>query len=195
MTVWVPPLVAVHQIRTAVLGELQVWLPTALAEVAAETGVDVPPSPRSWHRLGTWDQVAEAQLPVVFVAVPATSGTTVRRAEAYDAVWDLQVVAAVRGGSYEQTAEAVSVYAAAIRAVLTQRPVGWTCRWTGEMYDAMPARGQRTLAATMVTWTVEVADAIGLESPMRHASGPPDGPPTVPTVQETDVEVVVDESP
>lgn len=193
---WTSEIVAVHQLRDAARTVLQAWLPTALHDVAGQAGVDVPPSPRTWRRVATFDQVPEAQVPVVFVAAPSTTSTTLRRSTDYTASWELQVVAALRGRDYEQTAERVSVYAAAIRAVMLQRPLGINVaavRWQGEVYDEMPAVAQRTWAAAMLSFEVDVAPAVQIYTPMRAALAPPADPSDTPDgTTATDVAAVVD---
>lgn len=181
---WLGPLFAVHQLRNATTNTLQAWLPVALVDVARQTGIDETtiPFPRSWKRVANWDSVPEDQVPVVYITSTGTQDVVRRRAEGVmDATWRLQVMAAVRGKSYEQTAERVSVYATAIRAVLLQhRPqidgLG-ELLWTGETLDAMQTQHQRTWAGALVEFDAHIHQAVIAERPgVLPVPDPPEDP-------------------
>lgn len=181
MTTLLGHVTAVHQLRTAALDVLRDWLPAALVDVARQTGVDpqTVPFPRSWRRVASWDSVPEDQQPVVFATSPGLVGTTQRRAEggAWQATWRIPILAAVRGKDYEQTAERVSVYAAAIRTVLIQQPLpvagAKALQWVGETYDVLPTQHQRTWAGALVEFDAEIS-TVATTAPRRQE--PPEDP-------------------
>jgi hypothetical protein len=191
----------VHQVRADAIATLQAWLPTALVDVARQTGIDETfvEFPRSWRRVASWDSVAEDQQPLVFATSPGTTATSGarantgrRRSSEWFAEWEVPILAAARGQDYDQTADLVSVYATAIRAVLVQRPpsldgVRWW--WTAEQFDALPAEQQRTWGGVVVTF-VASADRVMVDYPTFDA--PPDDPyataPARPTVEQTGID-------
>lgn len=194
MTTLLGHVVAVHQLRRAAISRLQQWIEAALVDVARQTGVDehAIQFPRSWRRLASWDGVPEDQQPVVFATSPSTTGVSgagpnVTRMNdgRWSCQWEVPILAAVRGQDYEQTAELVSVYAAAIRTVLIQHPPdidglhSWW--WAGETYDALPAEQQRSWAGALVTFTADVDD-VTVERGRRDQ--PPDDPFAEPTTRD-----------
>lgn len=183
---------AVHQLRGAAVDQLKAWIEAALVDVARQTGVDetTVPFPKSWRRVANWDSVPEDQQPVVFSTSPGTVGDPPRReAGRWSATWEVPILAAVRGQSYDQTADLVSVYATAIRTVLIQQPPdvdglrSWW--WAGETLDALPTEQQRTWAGALVTFTATVDDVL-VEAGRR------DEPPADPFADPADRDEIAD---
>lgn len=200
----VGPVTAVHQLRRAVIATLQDWLVWTdgdgrwqpgwpLVDIAQQTGVDVDrlPPVRAWHRVAAWDDVSESQQPVVFATSPGLVGEPERRAREWRSVWEVPVMVAVRGQDYDDTADLVSVFAAAIRTtVLREQPTvdgveGWW--WAGETYDALPADQQRTWAGALVTFHCAASEVVQ-ERPERDRPDTPfDDAKPIPTVEQVDV--------
>lgn len=202
VTSWLGPVFGIHELRAAVTDVLQAWLPVALVDVARQTGVDetTVPFPRSWRRVASWDNVPEDQQPVVYVTSTGTVGENTRRSAGMtDATWRLAVLSAVRGKDYDQTAERASVYAAAIRAVLSQhRPdvEGLSqLKWVGESYDVLSTASQRTWAGALTEFDCQVDPSVRQASPPRPAPlAPPADPFDLPdgTVEASDVAAYIE---
>lgn len=101
--------------RRAILTTLQARLPAMLNGLATHAAMALPP-PRMWRRLPDYANVAEEQLPAVYVV----AGTLDTQDIDDDYATDLQarVVAVVAGRSMEEADDRASHYATAIRYAL-----------------------------------------------------------------------------
>lgn len=176
------PLVGVSEVRTAVADTLKEWIDDALVVAAGAAGVDERRArpPRSWKRVADFRNIPEDQLPCLFVTSPGLAGPPQRHGDGtHTATWRAVVTALVRGKSYDDTADMVSVYCLAIRAVCLQRNslggFAESTRWTGEDYDALETSQARTLGAGFVDLDVTVAKVVDAKA------GPP-GPRSITSV-------------
>jgi hypothetical protein len=183
------PIVSAVALREAIRSTLQLWLPSTVAEVARQAGVDpatILPV-RSWHVV-SFEQAREDQLPAVFVTSPGLAGEPRRRGTGLiTADWNATVVVLARAESHEATAKLVSLYTAAARVVCVQRSgfggFAAACEWTGEDYDVVEDRKGRTLGGGFVDLVVTVSNVV-------DANGGPLEPPADPLTPAGDWPVV-----
>lgn len=189
--------VGAAQVRAAVQSTLEAWLPTYIADAERRAGlaartIDLP---RSWRRLARFDTVAADQLPAVFVTSPGIEVVERRGSGEHDATWRIAVTAVARGRTFEETADLVGYYTAAVRAALIQHAahgIGATTRWDDESYDAVAVDAQRTLGAGVVEVLVTVRNVIDAHDADVPATPPADpyATPAAPvTVTRTNVDL------
>lgn len=157
-----------HQLVAAAVDTLQTWLPVTLLAAADDFGWDVEdPTVLAKLTVRGWRQPTDREMfdPAIPLIVTTSTGT-VDTPEftghgPVHAVYDLTVNPVVRGASFEDTADLVSIYAAAVRACLEQHRslgVGWVSDlwWVAETFDAPEPDRQRIYAEALVTFHVVV---------------------------------------
>lgn len=148
-------IVTAGAVRRAGEALLREHLPAKLAEMADAEGLPLP-EPRSWSRLADFTTIAEHQSPAVVVTTPGISEVLPSAGcRAQVATWQLRVFVVVRGRTYEETADRVAAYTAAVRSVLLEarRLEGFSASvtWAGETYQELSADDARTVGAGSVT--------------------------------------------
>ena len=191
--------VSAAQVRDAVRTTLQTWLPAMLADVADQEQCSPLAPIRSWDHAADVRRLTPDQLPSLIVGCGGTSGRKLRAGGIVDLTWTVDVATVVRGQSYGDTSDLAARYTAAAAQVLVvvvpQHPLIVEVRIPdtgGETFEVADIGSARTLAVGIATVEVTVDGARTLQPP---SAASPSGMPTVPTVQQTEVEVVVDESP
>ena len=159
--------VTATDVRTALMETLKDYLPAALVALAAEKGLAVGalPQPRSWVRLPDFTKLADHQSPTVVVTSPGLEGEPKGEYDgAYTARWRVRAFVVIRGRSYDEVADRVGHYTAAIRnAVLAHARLDgamaeWTT-WVDETYAELAVDNARTIGAGSVGFVVSCADA------------------------------------
>lgn len=178
-----------NDVVAAVQTTLQAWLPSYLIQAARDYGwpadpCDVP-RPRTWRRVLTADELPpDSQLPSVAVSSSGWVIEPERHGETVDAVYEIMIVATVRGPKrdWTQTGDFSGLYATAIAALLDQQTDLGTDDWaeTRVVSGAFVPLGednQRTLAEVHVTAHVAVTSIHDL---FRTSSVPPADPCAAP---------------
>lgn len=152
-------IVTAGAMRRAVEQLLQANLPAFLRDMAPVEGVQLP-DVVTWSRLPDFALIAENQSPAVIVTSPGVA--SIERGEFAQlrtdvAEWDVRVFVVVRGRTFEETADRVAAYTAAVRAVLRNARalpgLATGCRWTAERYTELSTDQGRTVGAGSVTVT------------------------------------------
>lgn len=154
------PLVTAVEIRKATQDRLEEWLPAYLAELGRRYERDLPP-PRTWRRLPDFRALTDDQSPALVVTSPGLVTEADRDGDGeYSATWQVNVFLAVRGQTFEETADLVGLYTAAVRACLGQQGIDIANarrpRWRGEGYNELAAGKARTIGGGMVSFAVHV---------------------------------------
>ncbi len=161
---------------------LQAWLPPVLAELERNHGLLAPgdaalsalPAPKMWGRPTEWDALKPEQSPACVVTSTGTVGEFQRMSDgAYSGTWELRVGVAVRGNTYDETADMVRLYTGAIRKA-GSRSLGIGPAYPlGEPDYALLSPGAaRTIAGGVVAFLVPVHGIQDSDDPPE----PPEGP-------------------
>lgn len=154
-------------LERAVEETLRTWMPAYLGEVLAQAGhgrFDLP-DPSDMVRQSEFDWPVEAQIALVVITSPGTTGDAVRGPEGYDATWDVRAGVVADLGEYTGTREAMQFYAAAAGSALTHRGVpveGASVRWLGENWGVLAERDSRTLMGGEARCAITVQEARSL---------------------------------
>lgn len=155
------------QVEDAALATLRAWLPTYLAELERQTGREPGSLPRirSWSLVSDFSVETEDQLPAGLIVSAGLAEEPERDGERrYAAVWALGVGVITSARDQVTTRRLAMTYAAAIRAVLVQRPalggLADFVDWIDERYDDVPDDAGRSLAAGRVTFRIGVGDVV-----------------------------------
>lgn len=164
-------------VRTALEATIKTWVPTYLAEISRQSGrlpTDLPVF-RSYVPAIDFDRFAEDQTPTCVIVAPGTYNEPRKQSNgAYTARWAVGVGCVLVGQDRENTFELTELYAAAVRTlILQQASLGGLSDgvdWVSERYDELSVDDQRTIAAGIIQFIVDVEDVSS-----RHV-----GPVTVP---------------
>ncbi|MDQ2727983.1 MAG: hypothetical protein M3Y91_09015 [Actinomycetota bacterium] len=174
-------------VRNAMLAVLKAQTPIYLDEVARQAALPVitPGQPalahiRSWEVVTDFDLIPNDAMPSGMVSSSGIVGKPTREGTGLTrAIWSVDVSVVINGNSWQDTADRVGWYTAAVRAAVAQhRSLGGFAQdttWVGESYGRIPTRESRTLGAGVVMFTVAV------ESVVNYNAGPlVAGPPATP---------------
>lgn len=155
------------QVEDAVIATLQLWLPTYIAEVAAQNGLDrsAIPNIRSYHTVNSYDKWPEDQLPsLVVISGGVPDDITVASGGVHRAQFAFGFAVFCSANTESNTARMAKRYAAAIRACFVQhQSLGGFARgveWKGEVYDDVESVDSRSLASARGVYLVEVDDVV-----------------------------------
>jgi hypothetical protein len=169
-------------VRAHVEATVKAFMPAYLAEVARQDGrTSTPPNIRAWVPSVDPETFPADQLPAGLVIVPGIVAGPSRRANTYSVGWQVGVGAVVRSTTRGEVMDLLSVYTAAIRAILAQHPscggIGDGWEWVDENSITLDVDGQRTIAAGQVTGILFVPDVVAVD---RGPAAPPADPALVP---------------
>lgn len=180
------PVVTARELRAGMQETLEEWLPSILVELARRAGwveedqdpLDVITPPRSWKRLPSFRALTADQSPAVVVTSTGLNGQPKRDGEGlWAATWALHGFVVVRGATYEDTADRVGLYLAAIRAAVLQQGIAGVQtrkpRWLGEAYDELDTDAARSIGAGVVSFEVTAGDAV---ADLAGPAVPPEAP-------------------
>jgi hypothetical protein len=175
-----------HHLTRAATATLQTHLPATLRQAASDGDFVLDENhhlPKTWRR-PTAKEIIEPLLPVIIT----TSTGIVEQPEVdgdgdVSATFDLVVNAIVRGDSFDQTADLISLYAAAIAACLEQHRtlgVDWVSdlNWVDLVWGDEDPDQRRLLAEALVVFHVNVA-------PVHNRHDRPTDDPDDPLLVET----------
>lgn len=153
-------------VRSALTQTLKDHLPGALDALAAEKGLapGALPAPRSWARLPDFTKLPEKQSPSVVVTSPGLEAEPARDyLLVYAAAWRIRAFVVIRGRSYDEVADRVGHYTAALRnAVLAHAQLGGLAErtiWVDETYAELAVDQARSIGAGSVGFVVAVGNA------------------------------------
>lgn len=154
-------------VEGAVLGIVQKWLPTYVAELERQTGRAVPSvaRPRSYGVTYDLDNWPENQLPAILVVAAGTDGEPEEEGGGvFSAWWSVGVSAVLTAPDAVNVKRNSQLYAAAIRALVVQhRNLGgfaMTTDWVAEEFAESTADQNRSLAITLNSFRVKVRDVV-----------------------------------
>jgi hypothetical protein len=160
-------------VRRAAMTQLKAALPAQL-DALAEPGLPLTP-PKTWRRLPDFLDIPEAQSPAVFVTTPGTEGRPVIDADgSSEIVWLVRAYCVVRGRAYEETADRVGLYTAAMRsALLADETLGGLALAVdriNERLDELRTDQTRTIGAGSVTIAYTIAEDLEPGTPVSQIS-------------------------
>jgi hypothetical protein len=191
------PIVAGAEVEDAALLTLRTYLPSYLAEVAGQAGLerDALPAPRSWVTSSDQTKWAEHQLPALVVVCPGLYDTPVKQEKnIYEATWSVGVFVLVSSTTKAATRRLMHRYIAAVRTCLKQLPtlpylaenpddpdgpaiytpgIADKVEWLDEDYDVTPDSASRTLLAGQINLAITVKDVLDVSMGIRYPSVDP----------------------
>jgi hypothetical protein len=191
------------QVEQAVTDLLKKWLRVYLIEVTLQLGRprDSTPIPRSYITVNEFERYDEDQMPTIMVMSTGTADQPTADGEGfYYAYFNIGISGIVSARDRACTNDIGKIYAAAIRALILQKPdlEGFAndAVWLGETYDDIASGDEdRNLSACLVSFNIAVANVVNrLGGPRTYPYEPPD-PDTQPgsqwpEFQTVDVEVI-----
>ncbi len=150
-------IITAGRVRRDVESLLKAQLPSLLPPLAAQEGMELP-FPRTWNRLADFTLIAETQSPAVVVTTPGIVGAPDGGGCRIPvAAWGVRVFIVARGRTFEETADRVAAYVAAVRSALLEAGglpgLSTSVRWTGETYAELATDQTRTVGAGSVSVT------------------------------------------
>jgi hypothetical protein len=145
-------------VRLAAERTLQQHLPGVLEQLALQWDAQLPaPKPAAYQRLNDFVQMTQAQSPGVIVTSSGVESSPVRdEVDSYRPAWLIRVFIVIRGRTYEETADRVTHYCAAVRTVFARDgSLGGLCDqavWRDEKYTELDRTRERTVAAGSVAY-------------------------------------------
>lgn len=154
-------------VEAAAREHIRRWSPDYLAEVGDQNGRGriALPGFRSYVPAVDLDRFAEDQVPACVIVAPGTLREPEKRRGAWYMTWTLSVGCVVSGRDRDSTFALLPLYAAAVRALMVQRPAMGVdfvdgVSLLGERYDELDTDDARTLAAGSVTFGIDVPSAV-----------------------------------
>lgn len=183
-------------VEQAVLTFYQSWMPTYIAEVERQAGLDAQSLPmiRSFQNRTEFQDWPEEQLPTLIVVSPGFIGEPRQAGDGtYLAPFSIGVASVVSARDKASTNQLAKLYAAAARAAILQhQSVGGIAEgvdWLDERYSDVPEESGRTLASGQAIFRVWIPNAVTAgEGPKEPLEDPYDAP-AWPTVATTEVQV------
>lgn len=184
-------------LEDAAIEHLKAWMPTYLAEMERQNGLDPESLPmiRSYTTLNEFDAWEEEQTPAIVVVSPGTIGEPLKEGGGlYRANWALGIGCIVSARDRVSTNRVAKLYGGAIRAAIMQHEsmggVAEGAEWSSERYDDVPSEASRTLAAAQLLFEVEVRSVLdGSAGPAEPLDDPYTAPADWGEVQTHDVQV------
>jgi hypothetical protein len=153
-------IVAIDEIEDQILDNLQNWMPTYMAELCRQKGIDpsLPPAIRSWVNLQKFRHEPQNQTPAIVVVNGGSTSRPVKDGQGWWRVPFVVGVSAIISARDQDSATRMSkLYAAAVRAIMLQQrtAVSYTdIAWSGETYDDIDLGSPDMLAAATGTYEV-----------------------------------------
>jgi hypothetical protein len=154
------------QLELAVIQTLATWMPTYLEEMRLQLSrEDKFPSPRTYTNRNSFEKFMEDQLPLVIVVSPGlVSRPTAEGSGRFRAKWQLGTGIIASARNQAESNDLSKVYIAAARAILLQKSslggVSSGMEWVDESYDEITEDVDRSMAAGMALFEVEMESVI-----------------------------------
>jgi hypothetical protein len=188
-------LVSGAQVEDAAETTLQTWLPTYLAEMERQLGVESGsmPVPRAWERTNTWNQHLATQTPVIVLVSGGLAGKPELRNGSYRAAWSLGLAAVVRDKDQRSANTLAKAYGAAIRGSLVQHGslggFASSVDYLDEVYTNDPPDYLDIGASVLLDFDVWVDDITDWPGGPTAPIVPPEVPGGWPTVETTHIDI------
>lgn len=191
------PIVDGGMVEAAARDTIQEWIETYLAEVERQRGLKPRslPKPRSYSVATVLEKWPEDQLPAVVLVSTGIADRPRRKGSGgYDVPWALGIGVVVSARNQEAANSLAKRYTAAIRTLLLQHPsmggFATGVEWMDESFDDVPAEKRRTLAGGIVTFRVDIANAVNAQGgPATVPADPYAVPAGWPTADTVDVDI------
>lgn len=194
------PIVGPGQVEAAAEQTLRAWLPSYLAELERQTGLEAGalPLPAGYQTVSDLDHLVEQALggPILVLVSPGiTDAPIAREAGITGARWTLNAVAIVPAESRARAHVLAGAYATAIRWTLVQQGslggLAAAVDWVDEEYLAIATDDRRVLGAGRVEVAVEVAVVLDRQAgPLPPPAADPAAPyPDWPTADPVEVDL------
>jgi hypothetical protein len=190
---------AAPMLENALLALIKEWLPTYLAEVERQFGIDAGTLARPKYFGTSVDDTLEPgeRYPAIVVVSPGTAevpeGTG---GGAWSAWYDVTVATSVMGSNEMGARRQAGLYSAAVRALVMQHAgiggVAEATLWQGEEFLGEPGKTRnRTRGGALTHFRIKVADVVNSQAgPTFPVPTDPLGTlPTPPTVETIDIDV------
>lgn len=191
------PLFSAHVLEDAARETLQGWLPTYLAEIKSQYGVQLPPI-KSWATLDSYDRWPEQALPAALIiagGIGQGGAPEEYGGGYYRAGWALGVSVTIEHPKANAARKIARLYAAAVRGVILQRRslglAGVETVWVDEGYGSVPVNERRTRAQAENVFVVTVDEVVSWQMGPKAAEPPAEVPTDYPEITEVDVDVEV----
>jgi hypothetical protein len=164
------------QVEDTVKAHLQNWLPTYVAQLADDRGLDrgAFPLPKQWLNSTEEDTDWEARnLPAILIISSGIDGRPIREGDgSFRAAWVIGIAVVVTAGgvkggkgSRSNTATLARRYGAAIRWAMMQytslgNPNVEDVDWIDESYDDVPSDESSALASAQLVFRIEMRDVL-----------------------------------
>jgi hypothetical protein len=184
-------IISFDEIEDQILANLENWMPTYMAELCRQKGIDptLVPAIRSWTNLAKFRHEPQNQTPAIVVVSAGTTGQPTKDGQGWWRTNALFGVSAIISARDEDSAARMSKrYAAAVRAIMLQQRanVSYTdIRWNGESFDAIDVRSPDMLQASTGTYEVVLDGLVKSQGAV----------PKVPSVLAPDPVPLVEEDP
>jgi hypothetical protein len=178
------------QLEEAAKETLIKWMPTYLAEVERQRGMEPGeiPLPRSYRTVPRFDKFPEDQIPAIYLVSPGIFGEPVKRGGGvYQVQYSLGFAVVVETRDPDSVNTMAKLYSSAIVAAIMQhRNLGFEqgkiegVDWVDETFLDIPTQDSRSLASAQGVFVIMVNDVLTV------GAGPlvpdPEVPPIDPTV-------------
>jgi hypothetical protein len=165
MTIPAPPeydvfkdIISVDEIEDQILANLESWMPTYLAELCRQKGLDYSKIPeiKSWVTLQKFRHEPHNQTPAIVVVSAGTSSRPTKSGEGWwRSAFVFGVSAIISARDQESASRMSKLYASAVRAIMLQQRtnVMYTdIAWSGESYDLVDVGSPDMLNAATGTF-------------------------------------------
>jgi hypothetical protein len=194
MTIPAPPeydvfkdIISIDEIEDQILANLENWMPTYMAELCRQKGLDYSqvPAIKSWVTLQKFRHEPQNQTPAIVVVSGGTSAQPVKDGAGWwRSAFVFGVSAIISARDQDSSSRMSKLYAAAIRAIMLQQrtDVSYTdIRWNGESYDNIDVGSPDMLTAASGTFELMLDGLVKSQGagPKVPDIAPPDPMPVV----------------
>lgn len=169
-------IVTARYVRQTVEASLKARLPAFLTVISNQPGAEPLTAIKTWRRMADFTGLREQDSPAVVVTTLGVPTPETEEGGGHRAAWGVRVFIVARGRTYEETADRVADYVAAVRVALLADPsLGGAAEqviWQGETYTELDRTEQRTIAAGSVTVSYTFTTDLGeTTTPIVEATG------------------------
>lgn len=173
-----------YDVEQAALETARTWMPSYIAEVADQAGLERTSMPniRTYTTASDQTQFTEDALPCLVLICPGLYSQPTKSRGTYDAAFSVGGWLIVSGPNKQVTRRMMSLYVAAVRACFVQQQslpslnedgevvtgIADNIEWLDESYDEAPGEASRTLAAGQINLAItvkNVLDVSGISEP------------------------------
>lgn len=194
-------IISASDLEAGVLAQLQLWLPSYLAEVDLQHGATVGtlPAPRAYVVSSEHEKMPEDQTPAILVRSPGTLSAPEAEGDGtYSARFALDVGIHLSAHGGPHALRLARLYVSALRALLVQqqlldtidaRLVVRRVDWLGERYGELDSIDDRTICTATTVLVYELANVVSRAAGPLAPAGLPVTSPDWPIAQSAEVVV------